>query len=95
MAIAPTGPIDADGHIRDDDRRMREFLAPPFDKRSPLGIGANDGFDRHYGSTLGLFDVDAPTSSFPLLASAMATSERLASPSPAAMPTTIGCTASS
>ena len=61
MAIAPTGPIDADGHVRDDDRRVRQFIAPPFDKRSPLGISANDGFDRHLGGTLGLFDVDAPT----------------------------------
>ena len=61
MAIAQTGPIDADGHVRDDDKRIRRFIEAPYDKRSPLGISANDGFDRHLGGTLGLFDVDAPT----------------------------------
>ena len=60
MASATGRAIDADGHIRDDDAGLREYLEPPYDRRVFLGTGApRDGWDNSLSGTLGTRPVDA------------------------------------
>ena len=60
MAEMGTGVIDADGHIRDDDRGLRRYLEPPYDTRVNVGGGSpRDGWDNSMGATLGTRPVDA------------------------------------
>ena len=51
--------IDADGHIRDDERQLREYLEPPYNDRVFLGGGSpRDGWDNSMGAQLGTRPVD-------------------------------------
>jgi predicted TIM-barrel fold metal-dependent hydrolase len=52
--------IDADGHIRDDERGIRQYLEAPYNERVFLGGGSpRDGWDNSMGGSLGTRQVDA------------------------------------
>jgi predicted TIM-barrel fold metal-dependent hydrolase len=60
MATTAHRPIDADGHIRDDEQLLRKYLEPPFDRRGVIAAGAaRDGFDNTMDLTLGTRTVNA------------------------------------
>ncbi len=52
------GVIDADGHVRDSEEQIRQYLEAPYDKRERLGGGSRDGYDNTVGGTLGTREVD-------------------------------------
>ena len=59
MAPSSFGTVDADGHVRDEEARIRAYIEPPFDARLRLGSSPRDGFDNTLGGTRGTRKVDA------------------------------------
>jgi predicted TIM-barrel fold metal-dependent hydrolase len=56
-----TGVIDADGHVRDDDKWISKYIEAPYDERPRHVSGARDGFDNTRGGRLGTRVVDVNT----------------------------------
>ncbi|MEE8518563.1 MAG: hypothetical protein V3S98_05525, partial [Dehalococcoidia bacterium] len=58
MATSAPNVIDADGHVRDDDKWISQYIEAPYNERPGHVSRARDGFDNTRGGTLGTRQVD-------------------------------------